>query len=135
MNEDTPADQIEWVDKKGKIYCSIFTFIEDDPNVKRMADLYRRRVVWKKNECNRYELLTELCLEIHQLVYHGDQQFEDGHTAIEHKCRKENKQKCMTFIGKNIAGKPKYRDEENNPKRKSQDPLSDLHNIYNEKFS
>ena len=87
-------DQMIYADEKGKIYCSIFTFKEDDPNVKRMANIFRKGVVCKKRESNRYELLTEECLEIHNLLSHEDEQFKDGHRAIKHKYRKENKSKC-----------------------------------------
>ena len=49
------------------------------------------------------ELLTEEYLEIHKLVYHGDQLFEDRHRPIEHNCRKENeKLECRILIETNI---------------------------------
>ena len=89
--EDTPGNQIEYVHKIGKIYNTIFIFKEDALTEKRMADLFKRKVICKKKECSKYELLTEECLEIHKLVYHGDQQFEDGHRPIKHGCKKENK--------------------------------------------
>ena len=89
-SEDTPGEQIECVDEKGKIYNSILTFKEDAPIEKKMVELFKKRVLCEEKECNRYELLTEKCLEIHKLVYHKDQQFEDGHRPIEHSCRKEN---------------------------------------------
>ena len=33
----------------------------------------------------------EECLEIHNLVFHGNQHFEVEHRPIEHSCKKENK--------------------------------------------
>ena len=47
-NEDTPEDQIEWVDENGKIYNSIFTFKEDPPIEKRMVDLFKIESYAKK---------------------------------------------------------------------------------------
>ena len=69
----------------------------------------------QKKECNRYKLLTKECLEIHELVYHGNHQFEDGHRPIEHSCKKGNeKLKYKTLIETNIFGESKYRDEKGN---------------------
>ena len=69
-------------------------------------------MICEENECNRYKLLTEECLDIHKCVYHGDEQFEDGDRSIEHSCRKENeKLKCRTLIETNISGEPKYKDK------------------------
>ena len=94
-NEDIPGDQIEWGNENGKIYNSIFTFKNNIPIEKRIAGLFIRRVICKEKECNRYEPLTQEFLEIHKLLYHGDQQFEDEHRTIQHNCRKENdKLKC-----------------------------------------
>ena len=56
-----------------------------------MADLFEMRIVCKEEEYNRYELLTEECLEIHKKIFHRDQQFKDGHRSIEHCCSKINK--------------------------------------------
>ena len=63
----------------------------------------------KKEECNRYELLTEECLEIHKKIFHRDQQFKDGYRTIEHCCSKGKK--GNTLIETNIQGKLKYRNE------------------------
>ena len=38
-NEDTPENQVKWMNEEGKIYNSIFTFREDAPIEKQMADL------------------------------------------------------------------------------------------------
>ena len=37
-NKNTPGNQIEYVNKNGKIYNTIFTFKEDAPTEKNMAD-------------------------------------------------------------------------------------------------
>ena len=74
--------------------------------------LFEIRIMCKEEECNRFELLTEECLEIHKKIFHGDQQFKDGHKPIEHCCSKRNEWlKCNTLIETNIQGEPKYRDE------------------------
>ena len=80
-----------------------------------MAELFKKRVLCEEKECNRYELLTEKCLEIHKLVYHKDQQFEDGHRPIEHSCRKENeKLKWRTLDRDKYIWGSKYRNEKSN---------------------
>ena len=62
----------------------------------------------QKKECNRYELLMEECLEIPELVFHGDQHIEEEPRPIEHCCKKENENlKFKTLIQKNIQGEPK----------------------------
>ena len=78
-----------------------------------MADLFEMRIVCKKKEYNRYELLIEECLKMHQKIFHAGQQFKDGHRPIEHCCSKGNKGlKCNTTLMKtNIQGKPKYRNK------------------------
>ena len=107
-NEDTTGDQIEYVDENGEIYNSIFTFKED-------AHLFKRRVMCEEKECNRYELLTEDCLEIHKFVYHRDQQFDNGHRSIKHSCKNKNeKLRCKTLIETNILGETKYKDQKGN---------------------
>ena len=64
-----------------------------------MAYLFERRIIWEEKECNRYELLTEQCLKIHKLMFHGNQHFEEGHRPIEHSCKKGiEKLKCRTLI-------------------------------------
>ena len=114
-NEDTPGDQIEYVDKNGKIYNTIFTFKEGASIEKRMADLFKRRVICEEKEFNRCELLTEECLKIHMLMYNIYQQFEEEHRPINHYCKKENKQvKSRTLIETNTLKKPKYRVENGN---------------------
>ena len=71
-------------------------------------DLFEMRIMCKEKECNRYELQTEECLEIHKKIFHGDQQFKNGHRPIEHCCSKGKKElKCNTLIETNIQGKPK----------------------------
>ena len=66
-------------------------------------------------ECNRYELLTKEYLEIHKLVFHRNQQFEEEHRPIEHSCKEEKeKLKCKTLKETNILGEPKYRDKKGN---------------------
>ena len=61
----------------------------------------------KEEECNRFELLTEECLEIHKKIFHGDQHFKDGHRPIEHCCSKRNEVlKCNTLIDKIIRENP-----------------------------
>ena len=70
------------------------------------------RIVCKKEKCNRYELPTEECLEIHKKIFHGNQQFKDGHRPIEYCCSKRNEGlKCNTLIDTIIQGEPKYRDK------------------------
>ena len=70
------------------------------------------RIVCKEEECNRYELLTEECLEIHKKIFHGDQQFKNGHRPIEHCCSKGNEGlKYNTLIEINIQVEPKCRDK------------------------
>ena len=77
-----------------------------------MADLFKMRIVCKEEKCNRYELLMEECLEIHKKIFHGVQQFENGHKPIKHCCSKINEGlKCNTLIETNIQGEPKCRDE------------------------
>ena len=66
--KDAPGDQIEYVDKSGKMYCSVFIFKEIASIGKRMADLFKRRVKYEENECKRYELLMDKCFEIQKLV-------------------------------------------------------------------
>ena len=45
-------------------------------------------------------------------MYHGDQQFENGHRPIEHSCRKESeKLKFRTLIVTYIFKEQKYKDE------------------------
>ena len=84
-NKDTSENQVEWVDKKGKIYDSIFTFREDVPIEKKI------RIICKEQEFNRYELLT----------------FEEGYRLIEHSCKEENKKlKYRTLIEINRQGDP-----------------------------
>ena len=56
-----------------KIYNTIFTFKEDAPIEKRMTDHFRKRIICEEKECNKYELITNECLEINKLVYHRDQ--------------------------------------------------------------
>ena len=53
-NENTLGEQIEWVDENEKIYNSIFPFKENASIEKRMPDLFKRRVIYKEKECNRY---------------------------------------------------------------------------------
>ena len=80
-----------------------------------MADLFERRIICKEKECNRYKLLTEKCLKIHKLVFHGNQHFEEEHRPKEYSCKKEKeKLKCSTVIETNIQGEPKYRCEKCN---------------------
>ena len=67
---------------------------------------FLKGVICEEEECKRYELLTEECLEIHKLVYHRDQQFEEGHR----RCRKKNKLNFRTLMERNIFEEPKYRD-------------------------
>ena len=79
------------------------------------ASLFKRRVICKEKECNRYELLTMECLEIHKLVYHRDQQFRDEYRPIEHSYRKEKRKlKCKTLIETNIFGDFTYGNEYQN---------------------
>ena len=94
--------ETKYMNENCKIYNSKFTFKEDAPTEKRMADLFERKVTCKQKECTRYELISE-CVILHKLVYHRDQQFEDGHRSIEPGCKKENKKlKCRTLIQINI---------------------------------
>ena len=58
--------------------------------------------MYNEEKCNRYKLLREECLEIHKKMFYGDQQFNNGHTPIEHCCSKEDKK---------LQGEPKYRDK------------------------
>ena len=52
------------------------------------------------------------CLEIHRLVFYGNQQFEEGYSPIEHSCEKKKKKlKCRTLIEPYILGELKYRDK------------------------
>ena len=112
MNEDTPENKVEWRDEDNKIYNSIFIFKEDVLIEKHIADLFDRRIICEEKECNRYELLTEESLNIHKLVFHGNQHFEEGQRPIEHCCKKEKeKLKYRTLIEINIQGEPKYRDK------------------------
>ena len=96
-NEDTPGNQVEWMDKNGKIYNSIFTFKEDAPIVKTTG-LFERRIICEEKEFNRNVLLTEECLEIHKLMFHGNQNSEERYRPIE----------------TNIQGELKYRDKKGN---------------------
>ena len=69
-------------------------------------------IMCKEEKCNRYELLTEECLEIHKKIFHGDQQFKNGHRPIENFCSKGNEGlNCNTLIETNMQEKPKYRYE------------------------
>ena len=77
------------MDEDGKIYNSILTFREDVLIEKKMACLFERRTICEENEYNRYELLTEECLNIHKLVFQGNQHFEEGQRPIEHSCKNE----------------------------------------------
>ena len=62
-------------------------------------------IVCKEVECNRQELLTEECLEIHKRIFHGDQQFKNGHRPTEHCCSKiKEGLKCNTLIETNTGG-------------------------------
>ena len=107
-------DQIEYMDKNGKIYNSIFTFKEDALIKKIMADLFKMRVICKEIKWNRHKE----CLKIHKLVYHGDQQFKGGPRPIEYSCMKENeKPKCSTL--KSILGEPKYKKGKEYPNMES----------------
>ena len=47
-NEDTPGNQIKYIDENRKIYNSIFAFKEDAPTEKRIAELFKRRTICKK---------------------------------------------------------------------------------------
>ena len=59
--------------------------------------------------------MREECLNIHRLVFHRKQNFEEGHKQIEYSCKKENeKLKCRTLIETNILGEPKYREKKGN---------------------
>ena len=111
-DEDVPEDKIELVDENGKFYNSCFTFKECTPINKTMADRFKRRVVCEEKRCQRYKLLMENCLEIHNRAFHRDQQFQEGLRPKEHRCRKEKgKLNCGTLTETNIKGQPKYRDE------------------------
>ena len=89
-----------------KIYNNIFSFKEDAP-IKKTTDLFEKRIICEEKQCNRYELLMEECLEIHNLVFHGNQHFEVEHRPIEHSCKNKNeKLKCRTLIETNIQGNP-----------------------------
>ena len=93
--------------KNEKIYNSIFTFKENSPIEKRIADFFKRRVICEEKECNRYELIMEECLKTHTLV-----KIKNGHRPKEHSCKKENeKLKYKTLIETNILGESKYRNE------------------------
>ena len=58
-NKDISGKEIEYVDKNGKIYNTTFTFKKDAITEKIMAGLFKRRVICKKKEHNRYEQLIE----------------------------------------------------------------------------
>ena len=108
-NKDTPGNHVEWVDENGKIYSSLFTFKEDAP-IKKMAELFERRIICEEKECNRYELLMEKWL--HKLGVHGNLHFEEQHRPTERSSKKENeKLKCRILIETNIQGEPKYKGE------------------------
>ena len=97
-DEDAPEDKIELVDENGKFYNSCFTFKECTPINKTMADHFKRRVVCEEKGCQRYELLMENCLEIHNQAFHRDQQFQEGLEPKKHRCRKEKgKLNCGTL--------------------------------------
>ena len=54
-------------------------------------------------------------MNVHKLVFHGNQHFEERHIPIEHSCKKETeKLKYMTLIETNIQGEPKFRDKKGN---------------------
>ena len=69
-NEDAPGNQVEWVNKNGKIYNSTFTFKEDAPIEKKIAYLLKRKNICEEKECNRYELLMDECPKLNKLVFH-----------------------------------------------------------------
>ena len=48
IKKDTPGNQIEYGDKNEKIYKSIFTFKKGVPTEKKIADLFKRRVICRK---------------------------------------------------------------------------------------
>ena len=53
----------------------------------------------------QYELLMKECFDIHKLVFHENQYFEEKPKPIEHSCKKEKeKLKCRTLIETNIQG-------------------------------
>ena len=74
VNEDTSRNPV-CVEENRIIYNSIYNFKEDMPT-KKIVDLLEMRIVCKEEQCNRYELLMEDCLEIHK-IFHGDQQFKN----------------------------------------------------------
>ena len=53
-NEDTPGNQIEFVDENEKIYNSSFTFIKDAPIEKRMTGFFKRRVICEEKVGSEY---------------------------------------------------------------------------------
>ena len=111
VNEDTSGNPI-YMDEKHDNIKQHIQFQGGYTNQKKMEDLIEMRIVCKEEECNRYELLTEECLEIHKKIFHRDQQCKDGHRPIEHCCSKINEGlKCNTLIETNIQGEPKYRDK------------------------
>ena len=61
-NEDTPENQVEWVDKEGKIYNSTFTFRKDTHIEKEIAEFFERKILYEEKEWNRYQLLMDECL-------------------------------------------------------------------------
>ena len=89
INEDTSGNPV-YVAINGKIYNSIFTFKESVPINKKRTYFFEMRIVCKEEKCNRYELLFKECLDIYKKIFHGDQQFNDGHSPIEYCWMKEN---------------------------------------------
>ena len=80
-----------------------------------MADLFNRRIICEEKECNRYELLTEECLNVQKLMFHGNQHFDEVHRPVDHSCKKEKvKLKWRALIETNIQGEPKYKEEKGN---------------------
>ena len=96
-------------------YTIAYSPLERMRQKKKMADLFKRKIVCEEKECNRYELLMEECLKIHKLVFHGNQNFERGHRPIENSCKKKKERiKFRSLIETNTQGELKYRDKKGN---------------------
>ena len=79
------------MDNTGQIHEDNFTFRKENLTEKGKESILEKRIVCEKYEFNKYELLTEKCLNIHNELYHGNQQYGE----VKNKHKREGDRKIL----------------------------------------
>ena len=81
VKQSTPRIVL-YINDTRQIHKDDFTFREENLSGKRKGDILEKRILCKELEWNKYELLAEKCLLIHQKLYHHNQQYKENCKSI-----------------------------------------------------